>query len=164
MSMTFGLNEAFQLIQAAGIIGALMFTAVQYRALKKESGERAFRETVDRMNSIRALIISDGELHKLFDGGKEGDALTNLECYKHYYLTKMILHMNESLYLFLVSESCQENSSRYKAWENNLRVDLSSPIVQSVWANQIVQDAYHQSFQQKVNQFIRATPSAVDNG
>ncbi len=155
-------NVVFQAIQAIGIIGALFFAARQYAGLKKEVQLKAYNETVNRMYSIRTLLISDPHLHKLFDGGLEGEALKKMECYKHFYLMKMIFHMNQSLYLQIEEESPGHVSlnKHYGPWRNNLKGDLTAPIARSIWNdNAIVRDSFEESFQEEVASIIKEIES-----
>lgn len=156
-------NTIFLAIQSIGIIAALFFTARQYKVFVREVKLQAYNQTVDRMYGIRTLLISDPDLHKLFDGGPEGDALKELENYKHFYLMKMILHMNQSLYLKIRDESPTniKDNRLYTPWRDNLKTDLTAPGARSIWENfEIVRNSYDVSFQEEVRSILTEVADA----
>ena len=148
-------------ISSIGIIGALIYTAKQNSSLEKEMKLQAYNTTIDRIYQIRTLLIQEDELHKVFHGGIEGDVLEEVD-HKHFYLIKMILHMNESLYVKIKKDSKNDNSiDLLIPFLENLKTDLTATKFREVWKNnRIVRESYDKDFQLEVNKIIRE----IDDG
>lgn len=145
----------FGAIEGIGIIAALIYTAQQNLSLEKEMKLQAYNTTIDRIYQIRTLLINDPDLHKIWDGGLEGDTLKNIN-HKHFYLIKMVLHMNESLYLKIKKDRNNKNQDLLHPFLENLKTDLTATKFREVWKNnRIVRESYDKSFQKEVNKIIQ---------
>ena len=148
----------FSGIEAVGIIGALWFTVSQQRKLQNEIRFQAHNTTVDRMYQIRTLLIEDPDLYHIWDGGIEGEALKNSESHKYFYLVKMLLHMNESIFLEMLEKKIKKSArdETFGPWRENLKTDLTAPKFRDVWTkNRIVRDSYDPQFAAEVNAIIQ---------
>ncbi len=144
------------LVESVGIMSALIFSVIQNRETLKEVRHQAHSDTIDKIYQIRTLMITDPDLHKVWDGGLEGNAIKEIGCHKQFYLVKMLLHMNESLYLRMLDSKIKvENNNELGPWRENLKTDLSAPNFQKVWTeNRIVRESYDDKFQIEVNKII----------
>ena len=148
------LNTLFLGTQAIVMVTALTLTVREYGNVKRENRIKAYNETVDRMYSIRKLLIQEPDLHKLFEGSAEGDALQQID-HKHFYLVKMLLHMNESLFLrFFEQGKVCSDGNLYDPWRANLIADLSAPHVREIWDVPVVQNSFSASFREEVERLI----------
>ena len=148
----------FEVIESVGIIGAIFLGLKQSHRLQEEIHNRRRETTVDRMYQIRTLLIQEPDLHKIWDGGLEGEAIEGSD-HRQFYLVKMLLHLNESL--FLGMEEAENSKTRdyqkrvFEPWRENLKTDLSAPAFREIWVkNRIVRDSYDPSFQDVVNRII----------
>ncbi|SMN01479.1 hypothetical protein SPONN_2525 [uncultured Candidatus Thioglobus sp.] len=146
----------FSAVETLGIVAALVYTAKQNFALRKEMKLQAYNATIDRIYQIRTLLINDPDLYKVWDGGIEGKVLETVN-HKHFYLIKMILHMNESLYIKIKKEeSNDKNHDLLAPFLENLRTDLTATQFREVWKNnRIVRESYDDDFQKEVNKIIQ---------
>jgi hypothetical protein len=148
------LNTVLLGTQALVMVIALILTVREYSKIKRESRIKAYNETVDRMQSIRTLLIQERGLCNVFEGNHEGDVLQGLD-HKHFYLVKMLLHINESLFLrFFESGKLRRDPDYYDPWLANLQSDLSAPTVQKVWEAQVVKDTFSDKFKKQVQDLI----------
>ena len=146
----------FNIVETVGIISALVYTAKQNYSLEKEMKLQAYNTTVDRIHQIRTLLIQDPDLHKVWEGGIEGNVLKDISCYKHFYLIKMILHMNESLYLKIQKDSNKKNQDLLTPFRENLKTDLTATEFRRVWKNnRIVRESYDFDFRNEINLIIK---------
>jgi hypothetical protein len=147
--------------QAVVMVIALTLTVREYRNIKKENKYKAYNETVDRMYTIRQLLIQEPDLYKVFEKGPEGDALHALAeaegfNHKYFYLVKMLLHMNESLFLrFFEQGKLRSDRNLYEPWLANLTADLSAPNVKKIWGVDVVRDSFSPDFRETVDGLIK---------
>ena len=157
------LELIFSAIETIGIISALIYTAKQHLSLKKEMRLQAYNTTIDRIYQIRTLLINDPDLHKIWDGGVEGEALKDIN-YKHFYLVKMILHMNESLYLKITADANNRNQELLTLFFENLKTDLTATSFRKAWKNnRIIRESYDKSFQKEIDKIILEVESGKIN-
>ena len=66
-------SDWFGLVQAAGVVGALVFTGVQMCAQRKELRFRNYLDAISGFVDLSRLMVEKPELHSLYDYAANGN-------------------------------------------------------------------------------------------
>ncbi|MBM2577545.1 hypothetical protein JQC91_14650 [Jannaschia sp. Os4] len=147
-----------EILQTLGILGAFYFTGRQLKTINDRSVYDVYGKFSDRMMVLRQLMIADEDIRKIWEGGRESEALSEMADEKHFYFAKMLFQINEAFFLALEDPSINTSAKGFHkaAWRANFKTDLTASTFRKVWSRYaIVQESYDEKFRAEVNQIIR---------
>ncbi|MEP5633513.1 MAG: hypothetical protein ABJP79_16675 [Tateyamaria sp.] len=151
------ISLATEFLQTVGILGAFYFTARQLKGNNDKSVYDVYEKFSDRMMLLRKMMIADGDIRTIWQGGRESEALRDMEDEKHFYFAKMMFQTNEAFFLALEDPAINTSSKGFHkaAWRANFKTDLTAGTFRKIWSKyQIVQESYDERFRKVVNEII----------
>ncbi|MEL6360403.1 MAG: hypothetical protein AAFR21_04915 [Pseudomonadota bacterium] len=163
IEVSLGKGEFLSALQAFGpyisaliIAGSVFYASRNYKHVQRRTAYDFYDKFADRMHDIRSLQLLYPDIPKIWDGGPEGHALSNVEP-RHFYFAKMLLQANEAIFLALRDPLIQTKVTKMdlNGWRQNFKTDLRAPGFADIWRNyDHVRQSYSSVFQKEVERIL----------
>lgn len=148
-----------QSISSFAIAGGLVFTAFQFRHVRKAQHVANFSKLVELQMQLRRMRVDDPSIAKVFRHDMQG--LESADDVREYFFNLMQLSVYEIVWFS--HQQGQIPADYYRSWERRMHEIASEPSFRKMMASPAMK-IMHDDFQRYIRDLVRAVPSSAAAG